>query len=391
VATTGKVLVADDDPDLLRAYARVLLSAGHQVTAAPNGAAAIEHFRQQPFDVVVSDVAMPGMDGLQLLRAIREHDLDVPVLLITAGPSLETAVQALEHGAFRYLQKPVPFDVLVGLVGNAIALSRVAKLKRQVLEESGALARQIGDRAGLQVKFQAALEKLWMAYQPIVHWSRRRTYAHEALVRSNEPTLPHPGALFDAAERLGEVITLGRTIRQRTVGPMAQTDLLLFVNLSTPELEDEELYSVSSPLAPLASRTVLEITERASLDAINDVRGRVAALRRMGFRIALDDIGAGYAGLSSFAALEPDVVKLDMSLVRDVHIRDQAAARAVHDLALRGHEHRRHRRRRGVCRRAEGAARSRVRLFPGVPVRPAGDAVPGRELVVCRMRTGWMS
>jgi EAL domain-containing protein (putative c-di-GMP-specific phosphodiesterase class I) len=63
----------------------------------------------------------------------------------------------------------------------------------------------------------------------------------------------------------------------------------------------------------------LEITERASLDGIRDVRARVAALRAIGFRIAVDDLGAGYAGLTSFTLLEPEVVKLDMALVRDVH------------------------------------------------------------------------
>jgi EAL domain-containing protein (putative c-di-GMP-specific phosphodiesterase class I) len=64
---------------------------------------------------------------------------------------------------------------------------------------------------------------------------------------------------------------------------------------------------------------VLEITERSSLDKLDNVQQRVAALRRMGFRIAIDDLGAGYAGLTTFAQLEPEIVKLDMSLVRDVH------------------------------------------------------------------------
>ena len=65
---------------------------------------------------------------------------------------------------------------------------------------------------------------------------------------------------------------------------------------------------------------VLEITERASLDGIDDVRQRVARLRDLGYRIAVDDLGAGYAGLTSFAQLEPEVVKLDMALTRDVHV-----------------------------------------------------------------------
>jgi EAL domain-containing protein (putative c-di-GMP-specific phosphodiesterase class I) len=63
---------------------------------------------------------------------------------------------------------------------------------------------------------------------------------------------------------------------------------------------------------------VLEITERASIDSIQDLRQRVARLRETGYRIAIDDLGAGYAGLTSFALLEPEIVKIDMTLVRDV-------------------------------------------------------------------------
>ncbi|MCP5157694.1 MAG: EAL domain-containing protein, partial [Ectothiorhodospiraceae bacterium] len=72
-------------------------------------------------------------------------------------------------------------------------------------------------------------------------------------------------------------------------------------------------------LSKQAHRVVFEITERASLDDVPDASSRVAALRKLGFRIAIDDLGAGYAGLASFAQLEPDVVKYDMSLIRDVH------------------------------------------------------------------------
>jgi len=74
-----------------------------------------------------------------------------------------------------------------------------------------------------------------------------------------------------------------------------------------------------SPLTSLASRVVLEVTERVSLDNVSKVLEKIAALRALGFQIALDDLGAGYAGLTSFTLLEPEFVKLDMSLVRGVH------------------------------------------------------------------------
>jgi EAL domain-containing protein (putative c-di-GMP-specific phosphodiesterase class I) len=77
------------------------------------------------------------------------------------------------------------------------------------------------------------------------------------------------------------------------------------------------LLGLDDPLAARASEVVLEITERASLEGIPDFRSRILNLRDLGYRIAVDDLGAGYAGLNTFAALEPDVVKLDMTLVRN--------------------------------------------------------------------------
>ena len=97
---------------------------------------------------------------------------------------------------------------------------------------------------------------------------------------------------------------------------------VLFVNLHPADLIDDGLYDVDSPLTPFAPRVVLEITERASLEHIGNLRDRLVRLRGLGFRIALDDLGAGYAGLTSFTQLEPEFVKLDMDLIRGIHQND---------------------------------------------------------------------
>ncbi|MCG8554558.1 MAG: EAL domain-containing protein [Proteobacteria bacterium] len=168
--------------------------------------------------------------------------------------------------------------------------------------------------------FQQALTGVYIVYQPIVQWSGRRIIGYEALVRSREPALRHPGDLLDAAEQLGRLQELGTLVRTQCTRPLhyAPNDALLFVNLHPTELLDEALYAPNSPLALMANRVVLEITERAGLDQVRDVEARIAALRAMSFRIALDDIGAGYSSLLSLVALKPDIVKLDMELVRGV-------------------------------------------------------------------------
>jgi EAL domain-containing protein (putative c-di-GMP-specific phosphodiesterase class I) len=175
-----------------------------------------------------------------------------------------------------------------------------------------------------------------MAMHPILNSQSRTIFGYEALLRSGEPSLPHPGAVIEAAERLGQLDTLGRIVRERASQPFVATGCKanLFVNLHVTDLLDPELLSPYSPLAKIASQVVLEITERSSLDRVPDVRSRIAALRDIGYRIAVDDLGAGYAGLTSFALLEPDFVKLDMSLVRgiDSNVTKQKVVRSMTSL-----------------------------------------------------------
>lgn len=315
-----RVVVADDDADVLFAVSELLRSHGYRVLEAGDATAALEHVGRGGVDVVLSDIAMPDMDGIELLRRVRERDLDLPVVLMTGQPRVETAVQAVDLGALRYLLKPVGGATLAGTIESAVRLRRLALWKREALLYTGAADGLVGDAAGLESSFGQALESLWMAFQPIVRTGDGSVFGYEALARSEATALPRPSALFGAAERLSAVHTLGRVIRERAAAnrPAQPEGASLFVNLHAADLNDEELYSSTAPLTAQAPSVVLEVTERASLWSVPDVERRVKALREMGFRIAIDDLGAGYAGLTSFAALEPDVVKLDMSIVQGV-------------------------------------------------------------------------
>ena len=316
-----RVLVVDDEPTVLRAAGRVLTGAGFDVTEAHDGAEAVRLLNGQVFDALLTDVSMPGMSGIDLLRAARTTDLELPVLLMTGEPEVGSAAEAVRHGACDYISKPFLPNALRRAVQRAVDLSQLARAKREAMRLLGSPQPAAGDRAGLEVTLARALDSMWMAYQPIVSTSTGNVFGYEALLRSAEPALPHPGAVIEAAERLGRLDDVGRAVRSKAPEPMtgASPDTMLFVNLHAHDLCDATLASPSSPLAPIASRVVLEITERAPLDNIPNARAKVAALREMGFSIALDDLGAGYAGLTAFAQLEPEYVKLDMSLVRDVH------------------------------------------------------------------------
>lgn len=331
----------DDDELTLLAHQSALVAAGFEVETAEEGEAAIARVNEG-FDCILSDIHMPGMDGLELLRRVRERDLDVPVILVTGEPSLETAMRALEYGALRYLTKPVASRELTGAVMEGVRIRALTRVKRDALAMMGGHAAMAGDRAGQEAAFARVLESLWMAVQPIVHARESRVFACEALLRSEVPALPDPGSVISAAEQLGQVHVLGRTVRARVADiiPAAPGDQSFFVNLHAADLLDDALYDAGAPLARFASRVVLEITERAPIEGIADLRERAARLRKLGYRLAIDDFGAGYSGLTILTRLEPEIVKLDMALVRGVDVstvRQKVVARMTelaHDLGL---------------------------------------------------------
>ena len=315
----GTILLVDDEPQALRAFERMLRGVGYQVEAFTSAREAIKRVSAGGVHVVVSDISMPEMSGVELLRAIRAYDADLPVVLVTGLPAIDSATDAVEYGAFKYIVKPFEPEVLRNAVERARKLYRLARMKREALKLLGSNAIS-ADRAGLESSFYSALDSMWMAFQPILRATDATVFGYEALLRTEEPTLIRPDLVVDAAERLNVLPQLGRKVRQLASAAMsnAPPDAALFLNLHPLDLADEELFDELAPLTQLASRVILEVTERAAIEQVDAVERRVSQLRERGFRIAVDDLGAGYAGLSSFALLEPEIVKLDVSLLRDI-------------------------------------------------------------------------
>lgn len=206
-------------------------------------------------------------------------------------------------------------------------------LPNALVDHSQEVAHQLRE---LEVKFDKCMTGLNMHFQPIVLADGRKRFGYEALMRSTDRSLPHPGAILDAAERLERIPMLGRAIRAQVARVIAAAEAdrgVVFVNLHLLDLFDKQLTSAFAPLSRVASRVILEITERTSLEG-HDLTYRVAELRELGFRIAIDDLGGGHARMGTFSAADTDFVKLDMSLVRDVdkHQMKQRLIRSITDL-----------------------------------------------------------
>lgn len=168
--------------------------------------------------------------------------------------------------------------------------------------------------------FESALDSLWLAFQPIVSFSQpgESPFAFEALARNRERLVVDPRDLLGLALSVGRVGDLGRVVHSRAAEALrAHREVTLFVNVDVEELMGP-LGGGEDPLSEFAHRVVLEVTERAPISELPEIRERSAALREEGYRFAIDDLGGGYAGLSSLALMDPQFVKVDQVLVRNV-------------------------------------------------------------------------
>lgn len=130
-----RVLVVDDDELVAAGHVRVLRAVASNVSVALDATQALVLLTSNTYDVVVCDVQMHGINGIEMVRTVREKDLDLPVVLVTGGASVESAADAIELSAFRYLQKPVAPETLRRTVSEAAQARRLATTKRGVVAD----------------------------------------------------------------------------------------------------------------------------------------------------------------------------------------------------------------------------------------------------------------
>jgi two-component system response regulator HydG len=135
------ILIVDDDPNHLKTLQTIIRSWGYRVFVADDGKEAVEHVKERPFDLILMDVRMAKMSGIEALRHIKQYNPAIPILIMTAYSSVDSAVEALKAGAYDYLTKPLDFEVL------KLSLSRA-------LEHTGLKAENVT----LKTKLGAAYE-----------------------------------------------------------------------------------------------------------------------------------------------------------------------------------------------------------------------------------------
>lgn len=155
-----RIMAVDDEPSMRRLLEISLRQAGYQPVLAENGRQAMELLKSSGADMVVSDLHMPGMGGLQLLEAMRKEGLDIPVIIITAQGEIKTAVEAMKLGASDYLLRPFDLETLEIAIDRAFSVSRL-KMENQFLRDEAerSTTQLIGNSPAMQ-KIQQAIAQV---------------------------------------------------------------------------------------------------------------------------------------------------------------------------------------------------------------------------------------
>ena len=133
----ANLLIVDDDQNTLASLARAFRMAGHEATVCDNAGRALELLQTRRFDMMMSDVVMPGKDGLALLEELRGLGISLPVVMISGQANIEMAVRATRLGAADFLEKPLSTDKLLLTVDNTLKLKRLEEENRDLRQRVG--------------------------------------------------------------------------------------------------------------------------------------------------------------------------------------------------------------------------------------------------------------
>lgn len=131
----GSILIVDDEEEIRNSLSIVLREEGYQCATAPNGAVAIEALKEHSFDILITDLKMPGADGIQVLEHALQRSSDMLTIIITAHASVETAIQALRKGAADYILKPLDFDEVILRIENLLKQKNLMQENKYLREQ----------------------------------------------------------------------------------------------------------------------------------------------------------------------------------------------------------------------------------------------------------------
>jgi len=304
------ILLVDDEVDFAEILTIRLQMRGYEVSTVHNGEDALKKAKERP-DIILLDVMMPKMSGYEVCRRLRQDSItrNIPIMMLTAKKMTQDKVEGLQIGADDYLTKSADMEELFARIE--------ALLRRKELAEGAN-----DEKANLVSELRKIIEDqaVDIVFQPIYRLEPRKLIGHEVLTRiSPASPLKNPDMLFKCALRYGMLVDLEMVCRRKALAVIgdAINSQLFFFNTSPYIVESEKFREILT-LYRHPEQVVLEMTERAEIKDFTSFYETLRSFRQRGFKMAIDDVGSGYSSLDAIAELEPNFVKIDIGLVRDV-------------------------------------------------------------------------
>ena len=321
-----RVIVADDEDVILSTLADVISTDAELelVGVARDADDAIALAIAQAPDVALVDVRMPAGGGTHAAREIVTRSPGTNVVAFSGNQDSETVLAMLHAGAVGYVAKDSATDDIL------LAIHRATEGRATIATES------LRDVAELLASFHldresaamhASAERIehaihddviQMVFQPIVETGSLRIVGLEALARFATTPRRAPDAWFAEAKRVGLLTELELIAAGRALGHLDHLPpgLYLSVNVSPETLATERFLDLLR--GAVTERIVVEMTEQSSVEGYDELNERLRPIRDLGVRLAIDDVGAGYASLRHVVALTPDLMKVDRALITGI-------------------------------------------------------------------------
>jgi EAL domain-containing protein (putative c-di-GMP-specific phosphodiesterase class I) len=333
----ARILIVDDVDANVFVLERMLRAAGAKgVESLTDPRLVAQRCLEWQPDLILLDLHMPDLDGvavLQMLKATLPADSFIPVLMLTADSTSTAKQQALAAGAKDFLTKPLDRTEVLLRVHNLLQTralyTRVkqdqkhlqAELDRKLAHEQRLDEQRRTESARIREVLRG--DALTMVFQPVVELDNAQVVGVESLSRFRGPPRRPPNEWFAEAENVGLGVQLELLAIERALAQLEQIPpgCFMSLNVSPTTAIAPELRTL---LATVPGRSVvLELTEHVRIRDYEVLWPAFDELRGQGVRIAVDDAGAGYAGLQHILRLRPDVLKLDHDLTLGIH-RDPA-------------------------------------------------------------------
>ncbi len=312
-----RVLIVDDEPAICQLLTILLISHGYTTKVAVTGRQALE-YTSSNIDLILLDMVLPDCEGMKICQQFKSNSQsrDIPIIIISGKQNKSDRIESLYLGAEDYLTKPFEPEEL---------FARMDVVLRRHHERSNEDPSRQDQETICELKRIIDEESVDVCFQPIYFLKPMRLLGLEMLSRpQTSSSMSNPEIFFSNALKYGvyyEVEMIGWRKAIRMASDLFDGRQKLFLNCDPYLVESDKFKTIKeifNCFGLSCNETFLEITERSAVSAFTVFYERIREYRQDGFKIAVDDLGAGYSSLESIIEIRPEAVKLDRHIVNGV-------------------------------------------------------------------------